>query len=67
VGSDGARIPGARVIDSVCERILANNRNPGRREQLLRYRMGQISAELAQRPDGDRVLAEFATHGPVPA
>jgi hypothetical protein len=29
--------------------------------------MAQISAELAQRPDGDRVLAEFAALGPVPA
>jgi hypothetical protein len=67
LGSDGERIPGVRIIDSVCERILANNRNPARRERLLRYRMGQITAELAERPDGGRLLAEFGRLGSVPA
>ena len=66
VGSDGVRIPGTQVIDAVCQRILANNRDAGRRERLLRYRMQQIRAELAQRREGDDLLAEFATLGPVP-
>lgn len=67
VGTDGARIPGAQLVDSVCQRILSTNRDAGRRERLLRYRMHHIRAELAHRSDGARILAEFTTLGPVPA
>jgi hypothetical protein len=67
LGSDGVEIPGATVIDSVCERILRNSRDGGRRERLLRYRMNQIRRDLEAHPEGGRLLAEFASLGEVPA
>lgn len=66
VANDGVEIPGATVIDRICERITSVNRDGARRDRLLRYRMRQIREELGRRPDGDRILHEFATLGPVP-
>jgi hypothetical protein len=66
VGSDGQTLSGEQVIDAVCERILRNNREPGRRERLLAYRMRQIREELSERADGAAILSEFETLGPVP-
>jgi hypothetical protein len=65
--SDGNEIPGQTVIDRICEGSLQNNRQPARRERLLRYRMQQIQAELLGHRDGARLLARFAELGPTPA
>lgn len=67
IGGAGERIPGATVVDSICERVLRANRDGGRRDRMLRYRMGQIRAELARRPDGETILEQFSALGPVPA
>jgi len=62
---DGGTIPGSRVVDAICEKIV-RTQTGGRRDRMLAYRMRQIREELAARPDGDRVLAEFERLGPVP-
>ena len=67
IGSDGGRLSGAEVIDSVSARILSVNRDGNRRERLLRYRMDQIRRELGERPDGGEILAQFQALGPIPA
>lgn len=67
VASDGATIPGEVVLTTIRDRVLQRNREPGRRDRLLRFRMCEIQAELALRADGDRILREFATLGPVPS
>jgi hypothetical protein len=65
LGANG-EIPGQRVIDTICDRTVQNSRSPERRERLLRFRMKQICGELGSRPDGERLLAQFAALGPVP-
>lgn len=65
VDQDGAEIPGARVIDAICDRVISNQMG-GRWDRMMAYRMNQIRAELDQRPDGADVLREFADLGPVP-
>lgn len=65
-GGDGSTLAGATVIDAIVHKIVAANTDGGRRDRLLRYRMAQIRAELAARPDGEPLLAEFAHLGPVP-
>ena len=59
VGSDGVEIAGQQVIDNICERTLHNNRDGGRRQRLLAYRMKQIRDELEAHPDGARILTDF--------
>ena len=63
---DGATIPGDRIVDAICEKII-RTQTGGRRDRMLAYRMRQIRQELAERADGARVLAEFERLGPVPA
>jgi hypothetical protein len=62
---DGASIPGEHVVDRICERIV-RTQTGRRRDRMLAYRMRQIREELAARPDGERILAEFERLGPVP-
>jgi hypothetical protein len=62
---DGGTIPGAPVVDAICERIV-RAQTGGRRDRMLAYRMRQIRAELAARADGERILTEFERLGPVP-
>lgn len=65
IDQEGRELPGAHVIDTICERII--RRNTGSRwERMMAYRMNQIRSEMAARPDGDRILAEFAALGPIP-
>jgi hypothetical protein len=62
---DGSKIPGARVVDAICEKIV-RRQTGGRRDRMLAYRMRQIREELRGRADGERILAEFEHLGPVP-
>ena len=63
--STGGTVPGERVIDAICQKII-RLQSGGRRNRILSYRMRQIREELAERPDGARILAEFEHLGPVP-
>lgn len=66
LGTDGTRIRGRTVVDAIVAKMLALNTDGGRRDRLLRYRMGQITTELGARPDGASLLAAFGELGPVP-
>ncbi|MBI1817047.1 MAG: hypothetical protein HYR72_18880 [Deltaproteobacteria bacterium] len=66
IDQDGKEIPGATVIDAICNKILNNPGAGPRRDRMLNYRMNQIRTELAARTDGAQILAEFAQLGPVP-
>jgi hypothetical protein len=63
--TDGGALPGARVVDAICDKII-RTQTGGRRDRLLAYRMRQIREELAEHRDGERILAEFERLGPVP-
>lgn len=67
ITTNGGEISGRHVIDTICARTLDTNRNVERRDRLLRYRMKQIRDELSLRPDGTRLLSDFAALGPIPA
>jgi hypothetical protein len=62
---DGGTIPGERVVDAICDKII-RTQTGGRRNRMLAFRMRQIREELAVRPDGERIVAEFERLGPVP-
>jgi hypothetical protein len=62
---DGGTLPGARVVDALCDKII-RTQTGGRRDRLLKYRMRQIREDLATQKDGARILAEFEKLGPVP-
>jgi len=62
---EGTEISGQRVVDAICDKIIRNNTG-ARWERMLAYRMGQIRAELSERPDGEQILGVFAALGPVP-
>jgi hypothetical protein len=62
---DGGTIPGAQVVDAICAKII-RTQTGGRRERMLAYRMRQIRKELCERPEGERIVAEFERLGPVP-
>lgn len=65
IDQEGRELPGAHVVDTICERIV--RRNTGSRwERMMAYRMGQIRKEMAARPDGERILSGFAALGPIP-
>ncbi|HVN86754.1 MAG TPA: hypothetical protein VMW17_18130 [Candidatus Binatia bacterium] len=65
IGSDGNDLAGVTVVDAICQKILSAQTG-ARRDRMLAYRMRQIREELAARPDGDAILAEFETLGPIP-
>lgn len=54
------------VVDAICEKIIRTQAG-GRRDRMLAYRMRQIREELAARPDGEKIIAEFERLGPVPS
>jgi hypothetical protein len=62
----GATISGAAVVDAICEKII-RTQTGGRRDRMLAYRMRQIREELAARPDGETIIAEFERLGHVPS
>lgn len=65
VTSAGGTMAGARVVDAILQKIIAQNTG-SRWDRVNLYRMKQIRAELERRQDGERLLAEFAELGPVP-
>ena len=66
IGTDGSEIPGKNVVDAIAAKVLAVQTAQERLDRSNVYRMNQIRAELAERNDGQRILAEFAKLGPVP-
>lgn len=66
IGTGGEKLSGVEAIDAFCQSTKDALLGGQRWERTLRYRMGQIREELSARPDGQRLLAEFAGVGPVP-
>lgn len=66
VSAVGGTLGGAQVVDAIVKKIVAQNTG-ARWDRMNVYRMKQIRAELERRRDGERLLAEFAELGPVPA
>lgn len=62
----GQELPGQKVVDAICDRIVCGQMG-NRWERMLAYRMNQIQQELDARKDGAKIFAEFAKLGPVPA
>ncbi len=65
VDQDGSSLAGHTVIDTICDKIVRANTG-ARWDRMFAYRLGQIRDELAGHRDGESLLAEFATLGPMP-
>lgn len=63
--SDGGTIPGSRLVAEAC-RLAVETQTGDRFGRTLAFRYGQIREELAGLDDGDRLVAEFDSLGPVP-
>ena len=64
VGDSGRRIPGAEVIGTLWDLLLADSLG-ARREQLLRQTLDEVEYSLAGHPRRDDVLEEFHALGSV--
>ncbi len=64
VGDSGRRIPGAEVIGTLWDLLLADSLG-ARREQLLRQTLDEVEYALAGHPRRDDVLEEFHALGSV--
>jgi hypothetical protein len=65
LATDGSTIEGRGVIDAICNNAIADHTG-SRFDRLMSFRMGQIRAELAGRPDGDTIITHLAATGPIP-
>lgn len=66
IDQNGDSIAGSVVMGTIRDKVLAANRDGARRQRLLRYRLRQIEAELAERSDGAAILEQFRACGPMP-
>ena len=64
--TDGRRVPGADAVRAACASGLANQTG-ARAQRLLMHRLRQVEADLANHPEGDRLLEEFRALGPLPS
>jgi len=65
LGTEGQHIPGKPVLEAAVKRTIASQQGD-RFDRVLAHRMKYIKRELDARPDGEKILAEFAELGPVP-
>lgn len=65
VDEEGNDLRGSVVVGAISTKMLRSQMGT-RSDRMLAHRMGQIREELSGRPDGQRLLAEFAALGPVP-
>ncbi|MBL4866801.1 MAG: hypothetical protein JKY67_10560 [Pseudomonadales bacterium] len=65
IARDGSHVSGAEVVDKFCEMAMEEFGGP-RRDKMMAFRFKQITNELDQHPDGERILREFKALGPVP-
>jgi len=63
--TDGAEIPGERIVRALESRALAEARSASG-DRMAAHFLNEIRRELADRSDGGSILARFATLGPVP-
>ena len=65
IDQDGNELSGREVVDTTVTRARERGMGGGR-DRMRIFRMQQIRSELAGRPNGDEILAEFARLGEVP-
>ncbi len=65
IGVGGEKISGRSIVDEALQRVLRDQDN-SRRQQSFRFRMRKIKEDLALLPQGDKLLVEFSSLGPVP-
>lgn len=66
VCTDGSTISGASLVQAACEAAVGAQTGD-RFDRILAYRYGQVRDELATFADGDALLEEFDSLGPIPA